>query len=185
MVVNGMLGGGYHFLITFLGTFAANIADIVEPGQASSSNVILIMLYGSSCLLSGYLADKIDVMKQISVAIIICIACVIIMELAISKGEFSFAFHKVLAFVVPFYSIPCAIKVQSLFSTGIRMRMYSLSHSIGSMLFSSTTPFVCMLLWQGTGLFSFVLAYFLLQLIVLLFAVIYLAKKEYSNQFEA
>jgi MFS transporter, MHS family, proline/betaine transporter len=185
MMVNGMLGGGYHFLIIFLGTFAANIADIVDPGQASSNNVILIILYGFSCLFSGYIADKVDVIKQISGAIIISIICVIIMEIMISKGEFSFIFHKVLAFIVPFYSIPCAIKVQSLFSTGIRMRMYSLSHSVGSMVFSSTTPFVCMLLWQGTGLFSIVLAYFLFQLIILLFAITYLARKEYDNQFEA
>ncbi len=184
MVVNGMLGGGYNFLIIFLGTFAANVADVVEPGQASSSNVILIILYGCACLFSGYLADKIDMIKQTSIALSICIICVLIMEFYLVRNEFSLTLHQVLAFVVPFYSIPCAIKVQSLFSTGIRMRMYSLSHSFGSMIFSSTTPFICMVLWRYTEMFSIVLAYFLLQLGILFFALIYIAKKEFSNLFE-
>lgn len=184
MIVNGMLGGGYHFLIIFLGTFAANVADVISINQASSSNIILIALYGIGCFISGYLADKINPLKQISFALSLSIICVLIMEFMIGAGVFSFTLHKILAFVVPFYSVPCAIKIQSLFPTGIRMRMYSLSHSIGSMVFSSTTPFVCMLIWRWTGMFSMVLGYFLLQLGLLFFVLIYISKKEYSNFFE-
>lgn len=185
MIVNGMIGGGYHFLIIFLGSFAAKVADIITLEQASSNNVVLIILYGSACLLSGYLADKVNVIKQISIALSLCIICVLIMEFFVSIDQFSFIFYKILVFIVPFYSIPCAIKLQSLFSTDTRMRMYSLSHSIGSMVFSSTTPFIGMLIWNYTGLVSLVLGYFLMQLGVLFFALIYLYKKEYSNLFEA
>ena len=184
MMVNGMLGGGYHFLIIFLGTFAANIADVISINQASSSNITLIALYGIGCFISGYLADHINPLKQISFALSLSIICVLIMEFMIGAGVFSFALHRALAFVVPFYSAPCAIKIQSLFPTGIRMRMCSLSHSIGSMIFSSTTPFVCMLIWRWTGMFSMVLGYFLLQLSLLFFVLIYTSRKEYSNFFE-
>lgn len=184
MMVNGMLGGGYHFLIIFLGTFAANVADVISINQASSSNITLIALYGMGCFISGYLADHINPLKQISFALSLSIICVLIMEFMIGAGVFSFALHRALAFVVPFYSVPCAIKIQSLFPTGIRMRMYSLSHSIGSMVFSSTTPFVCMLIWRWTGMFSMVLGYFLLQLGLLFFVLIYTSRKEYSNFFE-
>jgi len=184
MMVNGMLGGGYHFLIIFLGTFAANIADVISINQASSSNITLIALYGMGCFISGYLADHINPLKQISFALSLSIICVLIMEFMIGAGVFSFALHRALAFVVPFYSVPCAIKIQSLFPTGIRMRMYSLSHSIGSMILSSTTPFVCMLIWRWTGMFSMVLGYFLLQLGLLFFVLIYTSRKEYSNFFE-
>jgi MFS family permease len=184
VMVNGMLGGGYHFLIIFLGTFASNVADVVSINQASSSNIILIALYGMGCFISGYLADNINPLKQISFALSLSIICVLIMEFIIGAGIFSFALHRVLAFVIPFYSIPCATKIQSLFPTGIRMRMYSLSHSIGSMVFSSTTPFVCMLIWRWTAMFSMVLGYFLLQLGLLFFVLIYTSRKEYSNFFE-
>ena len=184
MIANGMLGGGYHFLIIFLGTFAGNVADIITKSQASSSNIILITLYAIGCFISGYLADKITSAKQILIALILAIACTIIMEVLIAEGHFSFSIHRVLVFLVPFYSVPCTVKLQSLFPTSIRIRMYSLSHSMGSMVFSSTTPFICMLIWRHTGAFYMVLGYFLLQLGMLFFALIYIGRKDYFNFFE-
>lgn len=184
MIANGMLGGGYHFLIIFLGTFAGNVADVITKSQAASSNVILIALYAIGCFISGYLADKTTAAKQILFALSLTIACAIIMEFLIAQGGFSFSLHRVLVFLVPFYSVPCTVKLQSLFPMAIRMRMYSLSHSIGSMVFSSTAPFVCMLIWRQTGMFSMVLGYFLLQLGILFFALVYIGRKEYSNFFE-
>ena len=184
MIANGMLGGGYHFLIIFLGTFAGNVADVITKSQAASSNVILIALYAIGCFISGYLSDKTTAAKQILFALSLTIACAIIMEFLIAQGGFSFSLHRVLVFLVPFYSVPCTVKLQSLFPMAIRMRMYSLSHSIGSMVFSSTAPFVCMLIWRQTGMFSMVLGYFLLQLGILFFALVYIGRKEYSNFFE-
>jgi len=184
MMANGMLGGGYHFLIIFLGTFAASVAGVITKSQAASSNVTLIALYAIGAIISGYLADKITAAKQILFALSLTIVCTIIMEFWITQGVFSFSLHKVLVFLVPFYSVPCIVKLQSLFPTGIRMRMYSLSHSIGSMIFSSTTPFICMLIWRHTGMFSMVLGYFLLQLSMLFFALVYIGKMKYSNFFE-
>lgn len=184
MIANGMLGGGYHFLIIFLGTFAGNVADVITKSQAASSNVILIALYAIGCFISGYLADKTTAAKQILFALSLTIACAIIMEFLITQGGFSFSLHRILVFLVPFYSVPCTVKLQSLFPMAIRMRMYSLSHSIGSMVFSSTAPFVCMLIWRQTGMFSMVLGYFLLQLGILFFALVYIGRKEYSNFFE-
>ncbi|CAN0580537.1 unnamed protein product, partial [Ectocarpus sp. 12 AP-2014] len=184
MIANGMLGGGYHFLIIFLGTFAGNVVDVITKSQAASSNVILIALYAIGCFISGYLADKTTAAKQILFALSLTIACAIIMEFLIAQGGFSFSLHRILVFLVPFYSVPCTVKLQSLFPMAIRMRMYSLSHSIGSMVFSSTAPFVCMLIWRQTVMFSMVLGYFLLQLGILFFALVYIGRKEYSNFFE-
>ncbi len=183
-IINGMLGGGYHFLIIFLGTFAANIVNIMQPEQATLSNIGIIALYGVACLLSGYMADKVKMVIQTTIALTCSIICVLIMEFMLEMNVFVRTLHYVLAFIAPFYTIPCAIKVQSLFTTGTRMRMFSLSHSLGSMLFSSTTPFICMLLWRSTGLFSVVLTYFLLQLGILFFALISITKKDYTNMFE-
>jgi hypothetical protein len=92
--------------------------------------------------------------------------------------------HYALAFIAPFYAVPCAIKMQSLFATGVRMRMFSLSHSLGSLIFSSTTPFICMLIWRWSQSFSLVLAYFLIQLVVLFLALLAIARKDYTNMFE-
>lgn len=184
-IANGMLGGGYHFLIIFLGTFAANVAEIISLEQATSGNIILIALYGASCLLSGYSADKVNIFLQSTIALTCSIVCVLVMEFMLQIDVFAGFLHYMLAFIAPFYTIPCVIKIQSLFPTGVRMRMFSLSHSIGSMVFSSSTPFFCMLLWKVTGLFSMVLSYFLLLLGVLFFILLYLSKKNYTSMFES
>ncbi len=184
-ITNGMLGGGYHFLIIFLPTFVANVVKIIPPEQARSGNIVLIALYGTSCLLSGYIADKVNMFLQTSIALTCSIICVLVMEFILQVNTFAWFLHYMLAFITPFYTIPYVIKIQSLFTTGVRMRMFSLSHSTGSMVWSSSTPFVCMLLWQWTKLFPMVLSYFLFQLGVLFFILIYLSKKNYVSMFES
>ena len=183
-MINGMLGGGYHFIVIFLGNFAANVTNVISPHQASSGNIILISLYGIGCLVSGYIADKVKMIVQTTTALMCSIICILIMEFILQANIFAWPIHYMLAFLTPFYMIPCTIKAQSLFATRVRMRMFSLSHSIGSMLFSSTTPFICMLLWRWTELFTVVLAYFLLQLTILLLALLYIAKQDYKSMFE-
>ncbi len=182
-VINGMLGGGYHFLIIFFGTFAANVADIIDNESAAAANTMLISLYGIACLISGYISDRFKV-TQIIVALVLSILCTLVMEFFLGLKGYSILLHCILVFLVPFYSIPCSVRIQSLFQTGIRMRMCSLSHSIGSMVFSSTTPFICMLIWQSTEIVSLVLAYFLFQLGLLFFALLYMIKKDYISMFE-
>ena len=183
-VINGMLGGGYHFLIIFFGTFAANVADIIGNESAAAANTMLISLYGIACLISGYISDRFKIVTQIIAALVLSILCTLVMEFFLGLKEYSILLHCILVFLVPFYSIPCSVRIQSLFQTGIRMRMCSLSHSIGSMVFSSTTPFICMLIWQSTEIVSLVLAYFLFQLGLLFFALLYMIKKDYISMFE-
>jgi MFS family permease len=184
VLINGMLGGGYHFLIIFLGTFAANVADVISPEQATSGNIKIIALYGIACVLSGYVSDRIHMTKQTVIALTCSISCVVMMEFMLNLCMFAVYLHYALAFIAPFYAVPCAIKMQSLFATGVRMRMFSLSHSLGSLIFSSTTPFMCMLIWRWSQSFPLVLGYFLIQLVVLFFALLAMARKDYINMFE-
>jgi MHS family proline/betaine transporter-like MFS transporter len=183
-IINGMLGGGYHFLIIFFGTFAANVADIIDKESAAAANTMFVSLYGLACIISGYLSDRFKIITQIIAALVLSILGTLVMEFFLSFMGYSVLLHCILVFLVPFYSIPCSVRIQSLFQTGIRMRMCSLSHSVGSMVFSSTTPFICMLIWQSTGIVSLVLGYFLFQLGLLFFALLYMIKKDYISMFE-
>jgi len=183
-IINGMLGGGYHFLIIFFGTFAANVADIIDNESAAATNIVLVSVYAIACLISGYISDRSKIYTQIIGALTLSILCTVMMEFVLGVKGYSVLLHCVLVFLVPFYSIPCAIRIQSLFHASIRMRMCSLSHSVGSMVFSSTTPFICMLIWQSTEIVSLVLAYFLFQLGLLFFALLYVIKRDYISMFE-
>jgi MFS family permease len=182
--IHGMLGGTYHFLIIFLGTFAANVAGIESQEQAMSGNIGIIALYSLACLLSGFIADKVNILVQATVAIICSIICVAALTMMFNFGVFSQYLHYILAALAPFYIVPCIMKTQSLFKTTIRMRMFSISHSVGSLLFSSTTPFMCMLIWRWSDSFFMVFSYFLIQLLILFLALGIATRKHYFNSFE-
>ena len=180
-VIYGMLGGGYHFLIIFFGAFLAKITGVISVTQASSSNIILISIYAISCLASGYCADRVGMIKQVLTALIINAICVLLMCTIINDESIVLWCHRLLVLITPFYTIPFVIRIQSLFQTAIRMRMCSLAHSIGSMLFSATTPFFCMLIWRYCGEETLVITYFFLQLIVLICLLLYISKKGYVD----
>jgi len=184
-IVSGILGGVYHFLIIFLSTFVSNIIDVIPKSQATFSTIIVIALYGFASLISGYIADRVKIVVQLTISVAISAICILTMIFLLRSNIFTLKLYYLLAFVTPFYVVPCTIKMQSLFATNVRMRMFSMSHSIGSMLFSSTTPFICMLLWKATETPHIVFAYFLVQLSILSFSLLFIEKKKYLNMFES
>jgi hypothetical protein len=169
-----MFGGGYQFLVIFLNTFLSNVSGIINKIEGSNNNIWLISIYAISSLFAGFISDKIMQLKQVIFALCMSMLCAI--SMAFFTG-YNFTSHAILVFLVPLYWVPSNI-------LKIRMRMYSLSHSLGSMLLSTTTPFFCMLIWDLSGIVSLVLAYFIFQLVVLIFALIYLIKKDYISSFE-
>lgn len=184
LVLSGMLGGMYNFLITFLSTFAGNVVGIIPASFASLNNIILVGIYALSCLASGFTADKVNINKQIISALVLSTFILLIMPFMVLNDYLILELHRLLVLLVPFFAIPIQIKIQSLFTTITRMRMYSFSHSLGSMVFSSTTPFFCTLLWKYTQLFSIVLSFFMIQLAVVFFLMIFMSKKNFDNMFE-
>lgn len=178
-ILNGTLGGMYHFLIIFFGSFKTYIVGAAEADYYGGyDNVILIGTYSIGCLIAGYLADKIKTIKQISVSLIFGIACALLMIIFPSKAYSSILPHVILVFAVPFFAVPSTIYIQSFFPIGIRMRMCGLSHSIGSVILSSTMPLVCMLIWKYTNNISLVIAYFLMHLILFFSIIIFFHKNK-------
>lgn len=183
-VIHGLLGGVYHFLIMFLGMFVANVANIESQKEAMFDNMGIIALYSLACLASGFIADKVNILVQAGVAIILSIICMAAMVGLLNVGVFSQYLHYALGGLAPFYVIPSLIKTQSMFKMMIRMRMFSISHSVGSLVLSSTTPFMCMLIWKHSESITMVFSYFLVQLLVLFAALSFTVKKHGEDLFE-
>jgi len=184
LILSGSIGASYNFLIIFLGTFAAEIVGGISHQDAAKNNVILIIVYAFSCLISGILADKISVYKQIFISLIIMVCLCFVMELLGKDNVVSFPIHIALVFFVPIYMIPIQVKLQSIFPANIRVRMCSLAHSLGSMFLSSTIAFICMLLWKYTGSFSAVYLYFISIILLIIASVFVMMKSDYQNMFE-
>lgn len=175
LIISGCIGGIYHFLAIFWGVFASKAAGIMDASQTQILNIYIIGIYGVISIFSGILADRFNPKKQIYISLILSVLTIIIVYFFLYNNEkIRYYFPLAIIAIVPFYSIPLQIMVQSIFSTNIRTRMYSLAHSLGGMLISSTTPFFSMVLWKYTSSMYLVLGFFGGVLLLLLITVIFL-----------
>ncbi|BFD45636.1 MAG: MFS transporter [Rickettsia endosymbiont of Sergentomyia squamirostris] len=174
ILISGCIGGIYHFLIYFWGVFAVKSALIMDSNQAQIINIALISIYAIMSVLSGFLADRFYPKKQIIIALSLSLLVIIIVQFLLYKEISVIYFPVMLIGLAPFYVVPLQIIVQSMFITNIRAIMCSLSHSLGGMILSSTTPFFCMLLWQYFNSIFLVLGFFMLLLLILFSTVIFL-----------
>ncbi len=183
-IISGFLGGVYNFLIIFLATFSDKVAGVISPEDSSFLNVKLISIYAVGCIISGLAADRYNYYKQVYTAFLFGLIIILIAAFSAFNDVYSLIYHKLIVFTVPFFMIPTHIKMQSLFPSIVRMRMCSLSHSIGSMIFSSPMPLFAMLLWKMTNLFFMVLLIFGLQVFILAIAIAVMRMQDYKNMFD-
>ena len=183
-IISGLLGGVYNFLIIFLATFSGEVAGVITVADASFLNVKLISIYALGAVISGLLADRLNYYRQVYTALLVGFIIVMIAAFAAFHDSYSAVYHKLIVFSVPFFMIPTHVKLQSLFSSAVRMRMSSLSHSLGSMIFSSPTPVFAMLMWKMTNLFFMVLLMFGLQLCVLTISIGIMRRQSYENMLD-
>ena len=184
LVLSGGIGASYNFLIIFLSTFIADVVGTISRQDAARNNISLIIVYAVSCLISGVLADRVPVYKQIFISLALTVCSVFMMQFLSVDNVFSFTLHLVLVFLVPIYMIPIQIKLQSIFPVDIRVRCVSLAHSLGSMILSSTIPFFCILIWKYTQSFSIVCLYFIGILLLIIGSIFVTMKAGYRNMFE-
>jgi len=166
LLINGTIGGIYHFLVIFLGVFLAKIALVNQP-ETQFMNISLIITYGISVVFAGLLADKINPIKQIIFALFLSLLTAFAMQILSYKQTFTIFCPLILIGLAAFYAVPLQIIVQSLFKTSVKMRLYSLSHSLGSIILSASTPFFSMLLWQKFKSLPLTLSYFTCLLVIL------------------
>ncbi len=175
LLINGAIGGVYHFLVIFLGVFLTKIAFVNHP-EIRFMNIALTTTYGISAVFAGLLADKINPLRQITWALFVSIIAALGMQIMLYKQIFNILCPVILIGLAAFYAVPLQIIVQSLFKTNVKMRLYSLSHSFGGIILSSTTPFFSMLLWQNFKSLSLTLSFFIFLLITLMSTVLVLRR---------
>jgi hypothetical protein len=80
-----------------------------------------------------------------------------------------------------FFVAPAYLFLTQQYDVNIRFRCLSLGHALGSMIFSGTTPVICLSLWQITGLTYAPFAYFLFLITIGTIAFIWRAKQNAYN----
>ena len=98
---------------------------------------------------------------------------ILINTAAIMKDIVFFPLLLLTTTAMAFFVAPGYLYLMHQFDVGVRFRCLSLGHTIGSMLFSGTTPFVCLLLWKTTATAHAPFLYFLFLVLMGLIAFIW------------
>lgn len=151
VVIAGCIGGIYHFQIIFFSTFMSTMIHVVDQISAAKITSIGIILYSLSALCSGYMADKFYPSKQIIISLTsTVILCLSLCYALSSQMHFVVILSLLITTSVPFYSVPLQIILKRNMPKGSVLRTFSLAHSIGSIIFSSSVPLISTILWESS-----------------------------------
>lgn len=179
-ILHGSLGGIYHFVIIFFPSFimmhfleiGMHLFEIEKAYNPHLFAIRLVTLYLLSAAVITVLCSlpviqtKINDLLHKRTSLIILFNIVIVLFCIFYSQLIILVYCT--AMLYPLYSIPLQIKMQQAFGIRLRTRMYSTAHSVGSIVFSASTPMFCMLMWRNTHSVLFVFTYLVLLLLVLL-----------------
>jgi predicted MFS family arabinose efflux permease len=140
-IINGFIGGIYHFQIIFLGSFLSTVTMIVKKDLMSTITMIIVILYIISAMLSGYLADKYNPKKQIIISLLLTISCAIFNTISMANEQINIPLLICTTSLIAFYSVPLQIILKRKMPINKRLKLFSFSHSMGSLIFSSSSAF--------------------------------------------
>lgn len=139
-IISGTIGCLYQFFIIFLPIYLKLELDI----NFSNYLPFYVMLYGIGGLLFGYLSDIISGYKTIKNIVIFLIINLLILSYSLSQNLETMHYAIFAgAFSISGFSVPCQILLKNNINVGIRYRVFSFGHSIGSLIISSPTAFIC------------------------------------------
>jgi MFS family permease len=175
VLINGCIGGIYSFYIIFLNTYANHILEANSYLLAPIS----IAVYAIFAPISGYLADKYGFIRQVKigiiVAILLCITCILQI---IFLGKTFMIMLIMQAGIIPFYGVPLQIFLKKYLPINLTYTLFSLCHSLGSILISTPTLFIANHLWLISRIAWFNFCYVIVLLLLLIWCVYYITKKQ-------
>lgn len=143
-----LLAGGFGVTYQVSIMFMKQYLVFIIPGAKSLvSNffVFVVILFGFSMVLSGFLADKFGHMKIIYLSSAFASLSIFLMIFAVYIANINFMLFSaslMAFFVAPFNGLAHGFMAH-LFPANVRYRGVNIGHTVGSMFMSSTTGYVC------------------------------------------
>ncbi|MBX9805701.1 MAG: MFS transporter [Alphaproteobacteria bacterium] len=173
IMICGAGGGAYHFYLVFQGTYLSKILGMAPAADASLYSFYLTSLYVLFLPVAGWAADVWGLARIGKIGGFFTMSLVALNAVLISDGIVSFPLMILTTLSMVFFFAPGYLFLIQQYEVGVRFRCMSLGHTIGSMLFSGTTPVVCLFLWQFTSLSYAPFLYFLFLVVMGLAAFIW------------
>ena len=161
IMICGAIGGSYHFFLVFQGTYLSKILGLVPIKEASLNSFFLTSVYVLALPLAGWAADVWGLVRMAKLGGLLTVSLVLLNTLMLLNGAVFFPLMILITVAMVFFYAPGYLFLMQQYDVSVRFRCLSLGHTIGSMLFSGTTPVVCLFLWQSTSLSYAPYLYFL------------------------
>ncbi len=146
--VQGAIGGIYHFHIIFYSIYASQILKVENEAYIRFITILTIFCYMSSAFVSGLLHDRFNPKIIASAALLSSIVLSLLNMMNIANYQYNALPVILIGALTPLHTTAIFIFLKQQFRTGIKYRLFSFSHSLGSVLISSTTPIIAIKLWQ-------------------------------------
>ena len=93
------------------------------------------------------------------------------------------ALYQALLILLPILTMPALAFLKQSIPTIIRYRIFSMAHAIGSVVFSSPTPFYSTLLFEATGISWIPMVYFLVIIVAIITTIYIVCRKHGANSY--
>jgi MHS family proline/betaine transporter-like MFS transporter len=150
LLVCGAVGGCYHFYIIFWGTYLSTILQILSPNQAAFAMSVSVFTLAFFSPVAGLAADRVGIQKTLTTAALGLILMAILNSIMVWHKIMPLAVMMMTSGVMAFFMVPGHAYLINLYGIGERYRGLSLGHTLGSMIFSGSAPFLSLYIWQKT-----------------------------------
>lgn len=161
VMICGAAGGAYHFYLLFQGTYLSKILGLLSPNEGALYSFLFTCVYIMILPLAGWFADSWGLVRVAKIGGLLTLILISLNTVLIIAHTISLPLMFITTVSIGFFFTPGYLFLLHQYDVGVRFRGLSMGHTVGSMFFSGTTPYVCLLLWQMTGLAYIPYLYFL------------------------
>lgn len=150
MLICGSAGVCYHFYFIFWPTFLGSVVGVLTESHASYYTSFSLFAYAFSMPIAGLLGDKFGKFQVQLAGSGFLFLMILFNGYYVAQGSLPLSIMLLTSISFAFFIVPCDVINATLYPVKTRSSGMGIGHSLGSMLFSGTTPFMGMLLWQNT-----------------------------------
>lgn len=174
----GAIGSTNQFIIIFFGTYNFQILETIEKSKMQNYVSISIAIYMIFSIISGIIADKIGKYKITVIATFVILLITFGQCYYLENLELSPLLLFLTSATLPFITMPGAVILTKSIPISIRYRLFSLSHTVGSIIISAPTAFISTFLYHQTNISWLPLCYFIATILMISFALYKLKTNE-------
>lgn len=168
IILLGCIGGIYHFQIIFLSSYIQKFLYITTNVKLLYITSIVLLVFAYP--VAGFVVDKFNSQKsQLKISLIIFILSSLFSMVLATNKSFNYFLFFLSVLAMPFFACIIQVSIKNKIPSLYRQSIFTLNHSIGSSLLSSTTPLIAVYIINYTGKFYLSYGYVILLSVLILY----------------